>query len=57
MLNRNQRSDGGHEMKRTIQKKIEEVFPENSADWKKINNTVHKCMDKSDFVSLENISF
>ena len=44
-------------MKRTIQKKIEEVFPENSADWKKINNTVHKCMDKREYVSLENISF
>ena len=57
MLNRNQRSDGGHEMKRNIRKKIEEVFPENSADWKKINNTVHKCMGRSDYVSLENISF
>ena len=56
MLIRNQRSDEEHEMK-LIGKKIEEVFPENEAEWSEINETVQKCMERSQYVSLENFSF
>ena len=40
-----------------IEKKIEEAFPENDAEWSEINETVHKCMERRQYVGLENFSF
>lgn len=52
MFIRNQTSDGERELK-LVEKKIEEVFPENDAEWTDINKTVLQCMKKSEYVSSE----
>lgn len=45
-------SDGERELK-LVEKKIKEVFPENDAEWTDINETVLKCMERSEYVSSE----